>query len=190
MDFLNDLGKKFTQAARSVQAFTRESTESTRLSSALRDAREELDSLYAELGRACYEQRVRPESEISDELYDRVTAALERLDELSARKDRKARCPGCGAVQALDARFCSNCGRRMPEDAPTPVTETDDTDGQYCPECGAMRKDDAGFCAVCGHSFAEVPAPEAPAPEAPDAPDPTRPEPLEEPDASDEPYGE
>ena len=47
MDFLNDLGKKFTQAARSVQAFTRESTESTRLSSALRDARDELDSLYA-----------------------------------------------------------------------------------------------------------------------------------------------
>ena len=78
MDFLNDLGKKFTQAARSVQAFTRESTESTRLSSALRDARDELDSLYAELGRACYEQHTRPESEIPADLFDRVRAPLRR----------------------------------------------------------------------------------------------------------------
>ena len=189
MDFLNDLGKKFTQAARSVQAFTRESTESTRLSSALRDARDELDSLYAELGRACYEQHTRPESEIPADLFVRVRAALERVDELSARRERRARCPGCGAVQPIEARFCSNCGRRMPEDAPAPI-EADDEDGQYCPECGAMRRDDADFCAVCGHSFAEAPAPELPAPEVPDAPDPTRPEPLEEPEASDEPYGE
>ena len=178
MDFLNDLGKKFTQAARSVQAFTRESTESTRLSSALRDARDELDSLYAELGRACYEQHTRPESEIPADLFDRVRAALERVDELSARRERRARCPGCGAVQPIEARFCSNCGRRMPEDAPAPI-EADDEDGQYCPECGAMRRDDADFCAVCGHSFVEAPAPEFPAPEVPDAPDPTRPELLE-----------
>ena len=171
MDFLNDLGKKFTQAARSVQAFTRESTESTRLSSALRDARDELNSLYAELGRACYEQHARPESEISADLFDRVRAALERVDELSARRERKARCPGCGAVQPIEARFCSNCGRRMPEDAPAPI-EADDEDGQYCPECGAMRKDQDEFCAVCGHDFsapAEEPAKPAPAPATPAA---------------------
>ena len=98
MDFLNDLGKKFTQAARSVQAFTRESTESTRLSSALRDARDELNSLYAELGRACYEQHARPESEISADLFDRVRAALERVE------------IGAG-VRFIDERAFADCPR-------------------------------------------------------------------------------
>lgn len=182
MDFFNDLGKKFTKAARSMQVFTRDSAENTRLTADLRSARGELEQHYAELGRAYYESLGSPEAEIPVELIDRVRTTLERIDELIAQRDRRVRCPGCGAVQAPEARFCSNCGRRMPEDAPEPAS---DDDPDYCPECGAMKRDGEAYCAVCGRPFAKEsaalpPAEQVPKPKAP------RPEPLEEPERFDE----
>lgn len=178
MDFFNDLGKKFSRAARSMQAFTRDGAENNRLSADLRSVRDELEQHYAELGRAYYDSLGSPEAEIPAELIDRIRAMLERIDELTAQRDRRVRCPGCGAVQSPEARFCSNCGRRMPEDAPEPVAG-DDPD--YCPGCGAMKKDGEAYCAVCGRSFAKETSalPSADRPPKPEAP---RPEPLEEPE--------
>lgn len=183
MDFFNDLGRKFTQAARSVQAFTRDGVENSRLSSDLRSAQSELEQRYAELGKAYYESLGSPDAEVPLALIDRVRAALARVDELTLQRDRRVRCPGCGAVQPPEARFCSNCGKRMPEDAPA-LDEPAPDDAEYCPECGAMRRDDDAYCAVCGRSF----APEADPPAAPSRPVPpiSRPEPLEEPERFDE----
>lgn len=180
MDFFNDLGKKFTHAARSIQERTRESVENTRLAADLREAREELALALTELGRAYYASVAEDAGRPSAELVDRVRAAMEAVEALTAQRDRpQKRCPGCGAAQSPDARFCSNCGRRMPEDAPTPPEVS--ADGEYCPECGAMRHDSARFCAVCGHAFdgqdrlpavQHVPAaPEKPPEDAPEEPD-------------------
>ena len=123
MDFLNDLGKKFTKAARSVQALTRESTEDSRLNAGLRAARSELEQRYTELGKAYYESLESDGGEIPAALIDRIRDALNRIEELTARRDRRVRCPGCGSVQDASARYCSNCGKRMPEEAPDPEPE-------------------------------------------------------------------
>lgn len=182
MDFFNGLGKKFTEAARSVQELTRESVESSRLTADLRSARSELDRQYAELGRAYYES-LSDGSEVPGALISRVRATLEEIDGLMAQKERsrtQVRCPGCGAMQSGGARFCSACGRRMPE--PDPVAEQEpsaECDAEYCAECGAMRQNGAKYCDVCGFAFddAGIPAP-APRPESSPAPA----EPAEEPD--------
>lgn len=164
MDFFNDLGKKFTKAARSVQELTREGVENTRLAADLRSARSELDRRLADLGRAYYES-LSDGGEVSPELVSRVRATMDSIDELLAQKDRtraQVRCPGCGAMQAADARFCSSCGRQMPEPSPQPIEESVGEDGvEYCAECGAMRENHSKYCAVCGYAFddAEMPAP-------------------------------
>lgn len=182
MDFFNDLGRKFTQAARSVQALTRDGAEGSRLSSDLKSAQAELEQRYAELGRAYYESLGSPDAEIPGALIDRVRASLSRIDELTVQRDRRVRCPSCGFVLPPEARFCSNCGKRMPEDAPIPAEA--DSDAEYCPECGAMRRDGDAYCAVCGRSFApEAEPPAIPLPPMPAAP---RPAPLEEPERFDE----
>ena len=182
MDFLNDLGKRFTRVARSVQERTREGWESTRLSADLYSLRGDLERQYTALGEA-YFKAVSAGEEVPQELVSRVKATVDRIDELTALRENRVRCPACGSFQAPEARFCSKCGRRMPEDAPEPVEEpAEEDESEYCPECGAMRHEDSNFCAVCGHAFAANAAKEEP--EAPAKPEPAAPSepPAEEPD--------
>ncbi|MDY3027568.1 MAG: zinc ribbon domain-containing protein [Candidatus Faecivicinus sp.] len=182
MDFLNDLGKRFTRVARSVQERTREGWESTRLSADLYSLRGDLERQYTALGEA-YFKAVSAGEEVPQELVSRVKATVDRIDELTALRENRVRCPACGSFQAPEARFCSKCGRRMPEDAPEPVEEpVEEDESEYCPECGAMRHEDSNFCAVCGHAFAANAAKEEP--EAPAKPEPAAPSepPAEEPD--------
>ena len=186
MDFLNDLGKRFTRVARSVQERTREGWESTRLSADLYSLRGDLERQYTALGEA-YFKAVSAGEEVPQELVSRVKATVDRIDELTALRENRVRCPACGSFQAPEARFCSKCGRRMPEDAPEPVEEpVEEDESEYCPECGAMRHEDSNFCAVCGHAFAANAAkeePEAPAKPEPAAPsEPPAEEPYHEPD--------
>ena len=125
MDFFNGLGKKFTKAARSVQELTREGVENTRLAADLRSARSELDRQFADLGRAYYES-LSAGDEVPEELVSRVRVTMEGIEALLAQKERaraQVRCPDCGAMQSEDARFCSSCGRRMPEPGPEPEDE-------------------------------------------------------------------
>ena len=182
MDFLNDLGKRFTRVARSVQERTREGWESTRLSADLYSLRGDLERQYTALGEA-YFKAVSAGEEVPQELVSRVKATVDRIDELTALRENRVRCPACGSFQAPEARFCSKCGRRMPEDAPEPVEEpVEEDESEYCPECGAMRHEDSNFCAVCGHAFAANAAKEEP--EAPAKPEPAAPSepPAEDPD--------
>lgn len=182
MDFLNDLGKRFTRVARSVQERTREGWESTRLSADLYSLRGDLERQYTALGEA-YFKAVSAGEEVPQELVSRVKATVDRIDELTALRENRVRCPACGSFQAPEARFCSKCGHRMPKDAPEPVEEpVEEDESEYCPECGAMRHEDSNFCAVCGHAFSANAAKEEP--EAPAKPEPAAPSepPAEEPD--------
>jgi len=165
MDFLNDLGKRFSSVARSVSEKTKDSVESSRLASDLRLQKNALEQLYTELGKLCYDLRLgQGDEDQVEKVFSNIQRARERIEALTAQRDAirdVRRCPACGAVMAREARFCSACGKRMPEDAP----KTEDKgpgDAEYCPDCGAQRKPGEKFCTVCGKSFepAEAPDPE------------------------------
>lgn len=178
MEFFNDLGKKFSQAARSVQERTREGVESTKLTVNISAARAELDSRLAALGRAYYEHVVNGAPEADESLIRAVRESIAQIESLSAQRDRvrqQTRCPACGSAQPVDARFCANCGRPMPEKPPETAAPADGV--QYCEQCGAMREGDARFCAVCGSSFIPEDNPPAlePAPAAAPMPAPEEP---------------
>ncbi len=183
MDFFNDLSKKFSQAARTVQERTRDSVENTRLSMDLRAVNAELEKNYAALGRAYYASLTVEGAVVPEELIQRVHNCLAQIENLTALRDRarqQSRCPSCGAVQPEGSRYCSHCGRPMPEAAPA-IQEVYE-EAQFCEKCGAMREGDSRFCAVCGNSFeAEDQQPALPASETamPAAPFD---EPLEEPE--------
>lgn len=165
MEFFNDLSKRFSNVAKSVTEKTKDSVEVTRLASDLRIQRNALEQLYAELGKVCFEIRMGDgDTEQAEQLAQRIQRTRERIDELTAQRDAirdVRRCPGCGAVMAREARFCSTCGHRMPEDAPRADAD-DPADAEYCPDCGAQRSEGERFCTVCGKSFeTDAPAPAA-----------------------------
>lgn len=49
---------------------------------------------------------------------------------------RLAQCPGCGAENPLDKKFCGDCGMSLLENA--------------CPSCGAKNEPGKKFCGDCG----------------------------------------
>lgn len=55
-------------------------------------------------------------------------------------------CTNCGAANAADAKFCSNCGHQLP---------------RACPNCGTANTAGAKFCSNCGFALA-APAPAPP----------------------------
>ena len=151
MDFFNDLSRKVSSVAKSVTEKTKDGVEATKIASELHSAKGELNTLYTRLGEVCYNLRQGGgDPDEAERLYERIRATKNRIEELTAQRDDLRdvrRCPGCGSVQAKDARFCSSCGRRMPEDAPAP--ETDAPEGaEYCPDCGAQRMAEDRFCTV------------------------------------------
>ena len=172
MEFFNDLSKKFSNVAKSVTEKTKDGVEVTRIASDIRGLKNEVEQLYTELGKVCYAIRMgEGDSEQAEQLAQRIQRTRERIDELSAQRDAirdVRRCPGCGAVMAKDARFCSVCGKRLPEEAPKGADDGP-ADAEYCPDCGAQRAEGEKFCTVCGKSFEPV---ESARPEA-DVPEPT-----------------
>lgn len=161
MAFFNDFKEKFNKAAQSVTNMTKDSVEISRLGSESRGIANELASLYEQIGRLYVDSRG-TEAEGLSALCARVDELRARMEELERQKmqlKNQNRCPACGAVMPKSARFCSNCGRRMPEIAPEAEPEPVEA-LSYCPECGAMRKGEDRFCDMCGHDYsAEAGAP-------------------------------
>lgn len=180
MDFFKEFGKQFSSVARSVTEKSKESAEVIRLAGELRAAQEGLEQLYARYGKACYLlQGGKGSRDAAAELVLRIRAEEARVEELAGAYDaarEMKRCLSCGAIFPREARFCSACGKRLPEDSPKPEPVAV---GEYCPACGAAREGDEPRCPVCGADFEPLkvaePAPE-PEPAVSDGPD------IEEPD--------
>ena len=171
MDFLKEfgrLGKQVTHVARSVSEKSKEGAEVTRLNAELKAARDALDELYRRYGKVCYD--IGTGLDVGDEAGDlvvRIRAALLQVEELAAQRDAAQevrRCPGCGMAHSAQARYCSACGRKLPEDAPKPEPVAV---GEYCPACGAAREDGEKVCPVCGAAFEPIEVAE-PVDDAPD----------------------
>ena len=61
-----------------------------------------------------------------------------RRSNWKATKPETTKCPNCGATVQKGAKFCSECGTKMPV-------------SKFCSACGAKLGDNAKFCSECGH---------------------------------------
>ena len=62
---------------------------------------------------------------------------LERLNKALISKSKKIVCSACGAELDANAKFCSNCGKKI-------------GGSRICPNCHAENVAEAKFCAMCG----------------------------------------
>ena len=133
MAFFNDFKERVNKAAQSVSNKTKDSMEISRLSGEGRSINAELEGIYSQIGRTYVESKGEA-IESLNALCARageLTARLEELEVLKLLLKNQNACPSCGAVMAKDARFCSNCGEKMPE---PPVVEPEPEIEEPAPE--------------------------------------------------------
>lgn len=156
MDFLNGFGRKVNRVMRSVTEKTTESASLSRVLGELNALKDECDRLFNELGRVCYGlQNGEGDPTAISRLCGQIEERQARIAELNEQRDalkEPRRCPACGSAQGREARYCSSCGKRLPEDGP--VAASPATDEAFCPNCGAAKEPEATVCPLCGRPYA------------------------------------
>ena len=156
MDFFDNLRDKLATTGKDVSDKAKETAAIAKLKTQISLEESKLKGLYADLGRAYYEN---PEDENIEAYKDSIAAVKELVagyeKELADMKGLKT-CSNCGATMAKEVLFCSKCGAKneVPEEpAEEPVEEAAAEEApkkRVCPVCEAEVTDDMAFCEVCG----------------------------------------
>lgn len=155
MDFFDNLRDKITATGKDVSDKARETAAVAKLKTQISLEENKLKGIYADLGKAYYEN---PEDENIEAYKDSIAAVREVIagyeSELAGLKGLK-RCSNCGAVMAKEVLFCSKCGARNeiheePEQAEEDAPAEEAPRRKVCPVCEAEVTDDMAFCEVCG----------------------------------------
>ena len=119
MSFFNELGKKTTETTSKI------ATEA-KLKIEIAENKEEIKSLYEELGRKVFENHIREEN---INIHDLINGDCLKIDELSnkienARKEilvlnDKKMCKKCFAEIEINNMFCPKCGKKQTEEKTT-----------------------------------------------------------------------
>ncbi|MCC8120395.1 MAG: zinc ribbon domain-containing protein [Oscillospiraceae bacterium] len=116
MAFLNNLGKKITDAGQGVAQQTKNFTDVARLNSTISDKEKSISQLYAAIGKNYYDQHKNDEESPEKEKLEQITALLAEIDQCRTQIQEikgVAVCPSCGAEVAQGAAFCSACGANL-----------------------------------------------------------------------------
>lgn len=80
------------------------------------DAKNELDKLYCQLGKAAYNAFKSGRELRAEELAQKIDAKKEhivKIEEKLAELKRHKICPSCGGKNGKEANFCSNCAQKL-----------------------------------------------------------------------------
>ncbi len=160
MAFLDDLGKKISQAGQTAVQKTKDITDLARLSGLVSDEEKKINGYYLQVGKLYVAKH---SSDYESDFADIIAAIKESESKISDYRQQiqnikgVVRCPSCGGEVAASAAFCSSCGATVKAAAPA--------DTVNCPSCGAAVKKGTKFCTACGKPMeAAVPAAEVPQP--------------------------
>lgn len=150
---------------------TSEMIEISRLRAGIAEDRREITGQEAKLGAVYYElykngEVLTPDAvnvcADIDKLQSRLAEkeeALNKINEaIAAKKAAKesnaceeTACPECGTPNPSGAKFCSECGAKIPVIVDADAVEvTEEPARAVCPDCGAELRPDQKFCNECG----------------------------------------
>lgn len=118
MDFLTKVKEAVTGVTKTAVDKSNELVEVTKIKLAMRDAENEVEKLFREIGEAVYnasKSEVDP-SEVITSNCEAITAKNNELAEMR-QKLREFKnisvCPSCGCEVPTDSAFCNKCGEKM-----------------------------------------------------------------------------
>ena len=150
MAFLEQLGKRLSDAGHGAAQQAKNFTDVTRLNSAISDKEKKITQLYAFIGQAYYQRhRSDPDAEELQQIeaVNALFAEIAQCQEEIKQIKGVSKCPSCGADVPLNSAFCSTCGAKVPQTAPA---EAVPADSPLCPSCHAPVRAGSRFCICCG----------------------------------------
>ena len=154
MAFLNDIGKKLSDAGQSTVQKTKDLADIAKLTSQISDEEKAIKANYALIGERYYEETKDHPAEPYVQYMDMITEAKNRISEYQNKMDElkgRGKCPNCGAAIAAEDLFCASCGHKLEkkESQPEPCEPV-------CPKCGNKLTARASFCIHCGTKIEEA----------------------------------
>ena len=147
MAFLDDLGKKITEASQSVVQMGKDFTDSAKYSSMVSEEEKAIDSVYIEIGKRYMDKYDGNYDAELGELVKKVKESQAKIVEYRTKIQELKNitpCPTCGTEVQKNALFCPSCGGKMPVvEAPKPAST-------WCSQCGAEIAPGLKFCTSCG----------------------------------------
>ncbi len=153
MDFFEKLGKRISDMGNSVAQNTKNFADTASLQKGISDNKKKIEQLYADIGKAYYENHKNEADAAQADVMAEITALLAQIEENSEKiKQIKGvtKCANCGEDIAPDAMFCNNCGTKVVRETPAAAPAVPVSDQRLCPTCGQPVGKDNLFCNNCG----------------------------------------
>lgn len=144
MAFLDEVGKKITDASQSTLQMTKNIADVAKCNSTIADEEKKIKENYYLIGKAYFEKMSEaPDEEFAvfvDEIKKSNTVIEDMKNRITALKGM-GKCPNCGAEIDEDSAFCSMCGTKI---------EREEKQETTCASCGKPVKPGNAFCIYCG----------------------------------------
>lgn len=144
--FFEEFGKKLTQTGQGALEKTKQMTEISKLNIKLAEEDEQLEKLYANLGRLYYQQLNEKEPEILfQDICQAVAGSIKNMNYYQkAINDLKGikHCETCGEEVQEGACYCSHCGQHLDKEAQAQVY-------RLCTNCGTVCSGLEEHCQKC-----------------------------------------
>lgn len=148
MAFLDDLGKKISNAGQSTVKKTQEFANVTKLNGQISEEERNQNKLYYQIGKLYFSKH---QNDCEDEfvsmirnIIDSEARIKEYRHEISVIKGIVV-CPKCGGENEIGAAFCTACGEAIPKEA-----SMIDESVIKCSSCGQFVPKGVRFCTSCG----------------------------------------
>ena len=147
--FFEELGKKLSQTGQEAIEKTKQFTEISKLAGKLLDEEEQLEKLYANLGRTYFQINEKDPEAIYQDIFRAIEGSLENIKYqqkvINELKGLKA-CESCHKEVAEEATFCSHCGYQL-------STEKEGQVYRICIQCGTVSTGEETECLNCQNTL-------------------------------------
>lgn len=157
MAFLEDFGKKISNAGQSTIQKTKDAAGASKINSMISESERIINDNYNQIGKQYFSAHI---DDSDCEFAEMVAVIKAEQEKIESYKEQllalrgMTRCKGCGGEVSVNALFCSVCG------TPTPKKLKQDKENENkdkCPACGGYVKKGSRFCTICGAAMQNEP---------------------------------
>lgn len=159
-DKVKDVSKKVGDVAektyKSVADKSSQMIKSAKLRIQVSDLEQEIEIMYADMGKRIYE--IYKNGEVVEgfekdcKKIEKMYKEILELDEKSLYIKKLRKCSNCGEIIEIENKFCPSCGEKQKK-IKEPKVEQQEQDIKVCSECGMEHGLDVKFCTKCGNKL-------------------------------------